>query len=100
MLLSLCVALQKLLSVVLPCFLEAVKKERERQVVMGVLDAMNGVIKACKGEALQVQGILSEISQAIREVLKKKVTMPYQSFVIVLHKTLLLTSFLSKVLQV
>ncbi|XP_062847119.1 importin-4 isoform X2 [Trichomycterus rosablanca] len=65
-------ALHKLLCVVLPCFLEAVKKERERQVVMGVLEAMNGVIKACKGDALQMQGILAEISQAIREVLKKK----------------------------
>ncbi|KAL1006374.1 hypothetical protein UPYG_G00071530, partial [Umbra pygmaea] len=65
-------ALQKLLGVVLPSFLEAVRTERERQVVMGVLEAMNGVLKACQGEALQTPGCLKEISQAIRDVLKKK----------------------------
>ncbi|KAF7708017.1 importin-4 [Silurus meridionalis] len=65
-------ALQKLLDVVMPCFLEAVKKERERQVVMGVLEAMNGVIKSCKGEALKTPERLAEVSHAIRDVLKKK----------------------------
>uniref|UniRef100_A0A673VZ38 Importin 4 n=1 Tax=Salmo trutta TaxID=8032 RepID=A0A673VZ38_SALTR len=45
---------------------------RERQVVMGVLEAMNGVLKACQGEALQSPGRLQEISQAIRDVLKKR----------------------------
>ncbi|KAK6299746.1 hypothetical protein J4Q44_G00297790 [Coregonus suidteri] len=65
-------ALQKLLGVVLPSFLEAVRSERERQVVMGVLEAMNAVLKACQGEALQSPGRLQEISQAIRDVLKKR----------------------------
>uniref|UniRef100_A0A8C7MI14 Importin 4 n=1 Tax=Oncorhynchus kisutch TaxID=8019 RepID=A0A8C7MI14_ONCKI len=65
-------ALQKLLGVVLPSFLEAVHSERERQVVMGVLEAMNAVLKACQGEALQSPGRLQEISQAIRDVLKKR----------------------------
>ncbi|XP_041717455.1 importin-4 isoform X2 [Coregonus clupeaformis] len=65
-------ALQKLLGVVLPSFLEAVHSERERQVVMGVLEAMNAVLKACQGEALQSPGLLQEISQAIRDVLKKR----------------------------
>uniref|UniRef100_A0A673VX32 Importin 4 n=1 Tax=Salmo trutta TaxID=8032 RepID=A0A673VX32_SALTR len=65
-------AMQKLLGVVLPSFLEAVRGERERQVVMGVLEAMNGVLKACQGEALQSPGRLQEISQAIRDVLKKR----------------------------
>uniref|UniRef100_A0A673VZ48 Importin 4 n=1 Tax=Salmo trutta TaxID=8032 RepID=A0A673VZ48_SALTR len=60
-------AMQKLLGVVLPSFLEAVRGERERQVVMGVLEAMNGVLKACQGEALQSPGRLQEISQAIRD---------------------------------
>uniref|UniRef100_A0A8C7HBJ3 Importin 4 n=1 Tax=Oncorhynchus kisutch TaxID=8019 RepID=A0A8C7HBJ3_ONCKI len=60
-------ALQKLLGVVLPSFLEAVHSERERQVVMGVLEAMNAVLKACQGEALQSPGRLQEISQAIRD---------------------------------
>uniref|UniRef100_A0A673VYF8 Importin 4 n=1 Tax=Salmo trutta TaxID=8032 RepID=A0A673VYF8_SALTR len=53
-------------------FPSAVRGERERQVVMGVLEAMNGVLKACQGEALQSPGRLQEISQAIRDVLKKR----------------------------
>uniref|UniRef100_A0A8C7NL65 Importin 4 n=1 Tax=Oncorhynchus mykiss TaxID=8022 RepID=A0A8C7NL65_ONCMY len=67
MLLFLRPALQKLLGVVLPSFLEAVHSERERHVVMGVLEAMNAVLKACQGEALQSPGRLQEISQAIRD---------------------------------
>uniref|UniRef100_A0AAY4BCC0 Importin N-terminal domain-containing protein n=1 Tax=Denticeps clupeoides TaxID=299321 RepID=A0AAY4BCC0_9TELE len=69
---SLSAGLHKLLGVVLPCFLEAVRQERERQVVMAVLEAMNGVIKSCQGEALQTPGRLTEICHAIRDVLKKK----------------------------
>ncbi|XP_051969767.1 importin-4-like [Xyrauchen texanus] len=65
-------ALHKLLDVVLPCFLEAVRQDRERQVVMAVLESMNALIKSCQGEALQAPGRLAEISNAIRDVLKKK----------------------------
>ncbi|XP_067234291.1 importin-4 isoform X2 [Chanodichthys erythropterus] len=65
-------ALHKLLQVVLPCFLEAVRQDRERQVVMAVLESMNAVIKSCQGEALQAPGTLAEISNAIKDVLKKK----------------------------
>ncbi|KAM4606742.1 importin-4 [Polymixia lowei] len=65
-------ALQKLLDVVLPCFLETVRTERERHVVMSVLEAMNGVVKACQAEAFKSPGRLQEISHAIRDVLKKK----------------------------
>uniref|UniRef100_A0AAR2LTR8 TOG domain-containing protein n=1 Tax=Pygocentrus nattereri TaxID=42514 RepID=A0AAR2LTR8_PYGNA len=65
-------ALHKLLEVVLPCFLQVVKQEHERQVVMGVLEAMNAIIKSCQGEALHTPGRLEEISHAIRDVLKKK----------------------------
>lgn len=65
-------ALHSLLGVVLPCFLEAVKKDRERHVVMAVLEAMNGLIKSCKAEALQTPERLTEISHAIRDVLKRK----------------------------
>ncbi|KAK7118200.1 hypothetical protein R3I94_021890 [Phoxinus phoxinus] len=65
-------ALHKLLQVVLPCFLEAVRQDRERQVVMAVLESMNAVIKSCQGEALQAPGRLGEISNAIKDVLKKK----------------------------
>lgn len=67
-------ALQKLLAVVLPSFLQAVKGDRERQVVMGVLESLNGVIKACQGAALQSPGMLQDISRAIRDVLKKRTT--------------------------
>uniref|UniRef100_A0AAR2JUY3 TOG domain-containing protein n=1 Tax=Pygocentrus nattereri TaxID=42514 RepID=A0AAR2JUY3_PYGNA len=72
----LCAALHKLLEVVLPCFLQVVKQEHERQVVMGVLEAMNAIIKSCQGEALHTPGRLEEISHAIRDVLKKKVRAP------------------------
>ncbi|XP_048856762.1 importin-4-like isoform X8 [Brienomyrus brachyistius] len=65
-------ALQKFLSVVLPSFLEAVRQEHERQVVMAVLESMNGVLKSCQGEALRPAARLGEISQLIRSVLKKK----------------------------
>ncbi|XP_072536395.1 importin-4 isoform X2 [Salminus brasiliensis] len=66
------IVLHNLLGVVLPCFLKAVKHDRERHVVMAVLEAMNAVIKSCQGEALQTPGRLAEISHAIRDVLKKK----------------------------
>lgn len=66
-------ALHKLLDVVLPCFLETVRTERERHVVMAALEAMNGVVESCKGEAFRTAGRLQEISHAIRDVLKKKV---------------------------
>uniref|UniRef100_A0A8C5FQN6 Importin 4 n=1 Tax=Gadus morhua TaxID=8049 RepID=A0A8C5FQN6_GADMO len=65
-------AMHKLLDVVLPCLVETVRSERERHVVMSVLEAMNGVVKACQGEALQQPGRLQDISHAIRDVLKKK----------------------------
>ncbi|CAL8311802.1 unnamed protein product [Merluccius merluccius] len=65
-------ALHKLLDVVLPCLVETVRAERERHVVMSALEAMNGVVKACQGEALQQPGRLQDISHVIRDVLKKK----------------------------
>lgn len=65
-------ALHKLLQVVLPCFLEAVRQDRERQVVMAILESMNAVIKSCQAEALQAPGILAEITNTIKDVLKKK----------------------------
>ncbi|KAG7488719.1 hypothetical protein MATL_G00036610 [Megalops atlanticus] len=67
-------ALQKLLSVVLPTFLEAVRQEPERQVVMAVLESLNAVIRSCQGEALHTPSRLAEVFQAIRDVLKKKTT--------------------------
>ncbi|XP_034562205.1 importin-4 isoform X2 [Notolabrus celidotus] len=64
--------LLKLLDVVLPCFLETVRKEHERQVVMGVLESMNNVVKTCKGEVFKNPSRLKDISSAILDVLKKK----------------------------
>ncbi|KAM7390672.1 hypothetical protein PAMA_008727 [Pampus argenteus] len=65
-------ALLKLLDVVLPCFLETVRTEHERQVVMGVLETMNNVMKSCKEEVFKNPARLKEISYVIRDVLKKK----------------------------
>lgn len=68
-------ALLKLLDVALPCFVETVRTEQERQVVMGVLETMNSVIKSCKEEAFKNPTHLQEVSHVIRDVLKKKVRM-------------------------
>ncbi|KAI3355136.1 hypothetical protein L3Q82_018012 [Scortum barcoo] len=65
-------ALLKLLDVVLPCFVETVRTEHERQVVMGILETMNGVIKSCKEEVFKNPARLKEVSYVIRDVLKKK----------------------------
>uniref|UniRef100_A0A671VJP3 Importin 4 n=1 Tax=Sparus aurata TaxID=8175 RepID=A0A671VJP3_SPAAU len=65
-------ALLKLLDVVIPCFLETVRTEQERQVVMAVLETMNSVIKSCKEEVFKNPSRLKEISHVIRDVLKKK----------------------------
>ncbi|XP_050922896.1 importin-4 [Lates calcarifer] len=65
-------ALFKLLDMVLPCFVETVRTEHERQVVMGVLETMNNVIKSCREEAFKNPSHLKEISHVIRDVLKKK----------------------------
>lgn len=53
--------------------METVRAEHERQVVMGILETMNNVIKSCKEEAFQNPSRLKEISYVIRDVLKKKV---------------------------
>ncbi|XP_069007588.1 importin-4-like [Embiotoca jacksoni] len=65
-------ALLKLLDLVLPCFVETVRTEHERLVVMGVLETMNNVIKSCKDQAFKNPSRLKEISYVIRDVLKKK----------------------------
>ncbi|KAJ0041653.1 hypothetical protein NL108_009150 [Boleophthalmus pectinirostris] len=67
-------ALHKLLDVVMPCLLTAVKSDEERQVVMGVLDTINSVIKSCKGEVFKNPTRLKEICSTITDVLKKKTT--------------------------
>ncbi|XP_068200033.1 importin-4 [Antennarius striatus] len=66
-------ALLKLLDAVLACFVESVRKEHERLVVMGILEAMNNVIKSCKEQAFKNPSHLKEVSCVIRDVLKKKI---------------------------
>ncbi|CAB1457445.1 unnamed protein product [Pleuronectes platessa] len=65
-------ALLKLLDLVLPCLLETVRTEQERPVVMAVLETMNNLMKTCKEEVFRNPSRLKEISDIIRDVLKKK----------------------------
>ncbi|KAM8881865.1 importin-4 [Synchiropus picturatus] len=65
-------ALHKLIDVLLPCFFDTVRTETERHVVMGVLEAMNNVIKTCKAEVFKNPAYLKEVSHVIRDVLKKE----------------------------
>ncbi|CAL1596751.1 unnamed protein product [Knipowitschia caucasica] len=65
-------ALQKLLDLVLPNLFEAVKTDGERQVVMGVLDTINSVVKSCKEEVFKNPTRLNEVCTTISDVLKKK----------------------------
>lgn len=65
-------ALLKLLHVVVTCFVEMVQTDRERHVVMDVLETMNNVIKSCKEEVFKNPSHLTEISRTIHNVLKKK----------------------------
>lgn len=67
-------ALQKLLDLVMPCLLTAVKTDEERQVVMGVLETINSVVKSCSEEVFKNPTRLEEISTTITDVLKKKTT--------------------------
>lgn len=67
-------ALLKLLEVVIPCFVENVRTEHERQVVMGILETLNNVIKSCKEEVFINPAYLQEVSHVIRDVLKKQVS--------------------------
>ncbi|XP_015251775.1 PREDICTED: importin-4 isoform X2 [Cyprinodon variegatus] len=65
-------ALLNMLNVVLPRLVSAVRTDRERQVVMGVLETINGVVKSCKEEVFRNPSHLKEISLLIRDVLRKK----------------------------
>lgn len=65
-------ALQKLLSVIFPLYIKSVRVEKDRLVAMSVLEAMNEVLKSCKGEAVKEPGRLDELSRVIRDVLQKK----------------------------
>lgn len=58
----------------IPSYMQAVKVERERPVVMAVLEALTGVLRACGNLALQPPGRLSELCTMLKTVLQKKVS--------------------------
>lgn len=67
-------ALQSSLARVIPSYMQAVKVERERPVVMAVLEALTGVLRTCGNLALQPSGRLSDLCNMLKAVLQKKVS--------------------------
>lgn len=67
-------ALQKLFSMVLPVYIKGIRVDKERQVVMSILESLGKVLKSCQQETLREPGRLVELSRVIREVLEKKVS--------------------------
>uniref|UniRef100_A0A8C4SHZ2 Importin 4 n=1 Tax=Erpetoichthys calabaricus TaxID=27687 RepID=A0A8C4SHZ2_ERPCA len=65
-------ALYSLFSMVMPSYLNSVKEEKDRHVVMAMFDSLNAILKECGPELLQSAGRLDGISKAIRDVLQKK----------------------------
>ncbi|XP_029092478.1 importin-4 isoform X2 [Monodon monoceros] len=65
-------ALQAALARVVPSYVRAVNKERERQVVMAVLAALTAVLRGSGSLALQPPGRLAEICHALKGVLQRK----------------------------
>jgi hypothetical protein len=67
-------ALQAALARVVPSYMQAVKGERERQVVMAVLEALTGVLRSCRALTLQPPGRLAELCSVLKAVLQRKVS--------------------------
>lgn len=67
-------ALQVALARVVPSYMQAVSSERERQVVMAVLEALTGVLRGCGPLALQPPGRLAELCGMLKAVLQRKVS--------------------------
>ncbi|XP_039110639.1 importin-4 isoform X1 [Hyaena hyaena] len=65
-------ALQAALARVVPSYMQAVSVERERQVVMAVLEALTGVLRGCGPLALQPPGRLAELCSMLKAVLQRK----------------------------
>ncbi|XP_004698548.3 importin-4 [Echinops telfairi] len=65
-------ALQAALARVVPSYMQAVSRERERQVVMAVLEALTGVLHRCGSTALQPPGRLAELCSMLKAVLQRK----------------------------
>ncbi|XP_058594597.1 importin-4 [Neofelis nebulosa] len=66
-------ALQTALARVVPSYMQAVNVERERQVVMAVLEALTGVLRGCGSLALQPPGRLAELCNMLKAVLQRKI---------------------------
>ncbi|XP_021058939.1 importin-4 [Mus pahari] len=64
--------LQTSLARVMPSYMQAIKVERERPVVMAVLESLTGVLRTCGSLALQPPGRLSELCNVLKAVLQKK----------------------------
>ncbi|KAH0626147.1 hypothetical protein JD844_000940, partial [Phrynosoma platyrhinos] len=67
-------ALQKLLSMVMPVYIKGIREDKERQVVMAILEMLAKMVKSCQKECLREPGRLAELCRVIREVLEKKVS--------------------------
>ncbi|XP_048218679.1 importin-4 [Perognathus longimembris pacificus] len=65
-------ALQAALARVVPSYMKALKGERERQVVMAVLEALTGVLRRCGPLTLQPPGCLAELCSLLKAVLQRK----------------------------
>ncbi|XP_035311518.1 importin-4 isoform X1 [Cricetulus griseus] len=65
-------ALQSALARVVPSYMQAVKGEKERPVVMAVLEALTGVLRTCGAVTLYPSGRLSELCSMLKAVLQKK----------------------------
>ncbi|XP_053510861.1 importin-4 isoform X2 [Artibeus jamaicensis] len=65
-------ALQATLAQVVPSYMQAVYRERERQVVMAVLEALTGVLRSCGTLTLQPPGRLAELCNMLKAVLQRK----------------------------
>ncbi|XP_052047378.1 importin-4 [Apodemus sylvaticus] len=65
-------ALQSSLARVIPAYMQAVKVERERPVVMAVLEALTGLLRTCGNLTLQPPGRLSDLCSMLKAVLQKK----------------------------
>uniref|UniRef100_A0A803SW12 Importin 4 n=1 Tax=Anolis carolinensis TaxID=28377 RepID=A0A803SW12_ANOCA len=67
-------AFQKLLSMVMPVYIKGIRGDKERQVVMAILESLAKVVKACQQEGLRDPSRLGELCRVVREVLEKKTT--------------------------
>uniref|UniRef100_A0A6I8P8H9 Importin 4 n=2 Tax=Ornithorhynchus anatinus TaxID=9258 RepID=A0A6I8P8H9_ORNAN len=65
-------ALQVALGRAVPALVQAVQGERERLVVMGVLEALGGLLKSCGALALRAPGRLEDLCAALGAVLHKR----------------------------